>query len=180
MILLTLGVALWIAAHFFKRTAPQMRAEMGDKGRAVVTGAVILAVILMIIGYRSAESTFYWGRSPMVTGINNLLMLISVYLFAASGMKTKVAQKFRHPMLLGVVLWSVAHLLVNGDTASFVLFGGLGVWALVQMALISASGPFVPPVGKGPKMEIFALLGTVIVFGAIAFVHKLLGYPVFG
>lgn len=180
MILLTLGVALWIAAHIFRRVAPQMRAEMGDKGRALVAGAVALSVILMVIGYRSAESTFYWGRSPMLTGINNLLMLISVYLFAASGMKTKVAQNFRHPMLLGVLLWSVAHLLVNGDTASFVLFGGIGAWALVQMALISGSGPFVPPVGKGPKMEIFALLGTLIVFAAIAVVHKLLGYPVFG
>lgn len=180
MILLTLGVALWMVAHMFHRVAPQMRAEMGGKGRALVSGAVVVAVILMIIGYRSAESTFFWGRSPMMTGINNLLMLISVYLFAASGMKTKVAQNFRHPMLLGVLLWSVAHLLVNGDTASFVLFGGIALWSLVQMALVSASGPFVPPVGKGPKMEIFALLGTVIVFGAIAMVHKLLGYPVFG
>ena len=34
----------------------------------------------------------------------------------------------RHPMLTGVVVWAVAHLLVNGDAASLVLFGW--PWAL--------------------------------------------------
>ena len=35
----------------------------------------------------------------------------------------------RHPQLTAVIVWAVAHLLVNGDLASIVLFGdhaGLG------------------------------------------------------
>ena len=180
MTLLILGLALWWGAHLFKRLAPGARAGMGDQGRAMVTALLLVSLVLMVIGYRSADGAVWWGRSPALVGVNNLLMLVSVYLFAASGMKTAVARRLRHPMLPGALLWSVAHLLVNGDAPSLVLFGGIGLWAVVEMVVISRAGPWVPPVGKGPKMEIFAVLGTVLVFGALAGVHYALGYPAFG
>lgn len=180
MTILICGVVLWIAAHLFKRVLPGVRARLGAPGRGMVTGLVLLSLALMVIGYRAADGVVYWGRSPMLTGINNLLMLVSVYLFAASGMKTALARRIRHPMLLGVLIWSVAHILVNGDTPSFVLFGGLGLWALLQMVLINAQGPWVAPKGKGAKMEWMALVGTIVVYGAIAGVHYALGYPAFG
>lgn len=179
MFLLILGVLIWAFAHLFKRMAPHARRKMGAQGRAMVAGLLALSIVFMVIGYHTAYGEFFWGRTPMLVGVNNLLMLVSVYLFAAAGMKTKLAQNFRHPMLLGVVMWSTAHLLVNGDTPSFVLFGGIGLWALAEIALLSRVA-WVPPKGKGAKMEVFALLGTVIVYGAIAGVHYALGHPAFG
>ncbi|MDR0810092.1 MAG: NnrU family protein [Gemmobacter sp.] len=181
MTLLALGLILWIAAHLFKRLAPGARAALDPAGRAVVAIAILAALVLMVIGYRQAEGTVFWGRSPMLTGLNNLLMLVSVYLFAAAGMKTALGRHLRHPMLMSVMVWSAAHLLVNGDTPSFLLFGGLGLWALVQIRVINASGPRPTPMpGKGAQMEIIAVAGTLAVYGAIAGAHYALGYPVFG
>ncbi|VDC25247.1 NnrU family protein [Pseudogemmobacter humi] len=181
MFSLALGVLLWSAAHLFKRLAPASREGMGAGGRGTVALLVLASIGLMIFGYRIDPGTFYWGRSPMTTGINNLMMLVSVYFFAAAGMKTALARRLRHPMLWGVVIWSAAHLLVNGDSPSFVLFGGLGLWALVQMAAINRhAGPFVPPPPKPAKMEWIAVAGTLVVYGALAGAHYLLGYPVFG
>jgi uncharacterized membrane protein len=180
MTLLALGLILWIAAHLFKRLAPDARAGLGDRGRGIVTLAILAGVVLMVIGYRSTEGTFYWGRSPALVGINNLLMLISVYLFAAAGMKTAIARRLRHPMLTGVLLWSAAHLLVNGDTPSFLLFGGLGLWALAEMVVINRAGPWVPPAAKPAKFEAMAVVGMLIVYGAIAGLHYALGHPAFG
>ena len=181
MTLLALGLILWIGAHLFKRLAPAARARLGDPGRGMVAAAIGLGVVLMIIGYRGAEGAFFWGRNPALVGINNLLMLASVYLFAASGMKTAIARRMRHPMLTGVLLWAVAHLLVNGDTPSFLLFGGLGVWAVAQMAIINIQAPdWTPPPARPAKFEAMALGGTLIVFAAIAGVHYALGYPAFG
>ena len=114
MILLVLGVLLWAGAHFFKRIAPARRAAMGEPGKGAVSLALVATVLLMIFGYRMAEGAFFWGRSPALTGINNLLMLGSVYLFAAAGMKTRAARMLRHPQLTGFALWCAAHLLVNG------------------------------------------------------------------
>ncbi|NEY90767.1 NnrU family protein [Tabrizicola oligotrophica] len=180
MILLILGLALWAGAHLLKRLAPELRASWGDRAKASIALALALGVVLMVIGYRSAEGAFFWGRTPMLAGINNLVMLVSVYFFAASGMKTALARKLRHPMLWGAVLWAAGHLLVNGDVPSFVLFGGIGLWALVEMALINRAGPWVPPAAKPAKFEVMALAGTVIVYGGIVGAHYALGYPTFG
>lgn len=181
MILLVLGLILWSGTHFWKRLAPASRAAAGDRGRMIVAIGVFAGVILMIIGYRSADTMVYWGRSPAMTGINNLLMILAFYLYAASGTKARITQYIRHPQLTAVKLWAVAHLLVNGDTASFVLFGGLLVWAGSEVALINRSEPRPAPphpipVGK----EIGAVVATVVVFGVVAGIHTWLGYYPFG
>ncbi|MGH1367701.1 MAG: NnrU family protein [Maritimibacter sp.] len=180
MTLLIIGLLLWSLPHLFKRLAPNARAKMGDKARGPVALATLAGLILMVIGYRAADGAVLWGRSPALTGINNLLMIGSIYLFAASGMQTALARKMRHPMLWGMALWAIAHLLVNGDTPSFVLFGGLLVWAFLEMALINRAQPWTPPAAKARKFEFMALGGTVIVYAVIAAIHALLGYSPFG
>jgi len=180
MSLLILGLALWVVPHFLKRLAPDLRARWGEKAKGPLSLAMVLGIVLMVVGYRAADGAVFWGRSPAMVGINNLLMLASVYFFAASGMKTALARKVRHPMLWATVLWAVGHLLVNGDVPSFVLFGGIGAWALVSMVLINRAGPWVPPTAKPVKFEGMALVGTLLVYGGIVGVHYALGYPTFG
>ncbi|QBX34740.1 hypothetical protein E4L95_05195 [Paracoccus liaowanqingii] len=181
MLILILGVALWWAAHLFKRIAPAQRASMGDRGKAMVTGALVLSIILMVIGYQGAQGAVYWGPSPAMVGINNLLVLVAIYLFAASGMKTKVTSFTRHPQLWGFSLWAVAHLLVNGDVPSFVLFGGLLVWALLEMVLINRAAPWVRPKGPFPaRKEAMAAGGAVIVLIVLGLIHGWIGPWPFG
>ncbi|MFE3838452.1 NnrU family protein [Pseudogemmobacter sonorensis] len=182
MPLIASGVLLWSVAHLLRRIAPGLRARMGRGGGLALTGALGLAgTLAMVVGYRAAGGEVYWGRSPARVGANNLLMLLAVWLFAALGMKTAPARWLRHPMLWGVVLWMVAHLLVNGDTPSFLLFGGIGLWALVQMWAINATaGPWVPPAPAGVRREMLALIGALAVYAALAGVHYLFGYAAFG
>lgn len=117
---------------------------------------------------------------PGMGHANNTLMLVSVFLFGVGGTKGTLYPRMRHPMLWGQVIWAVAHLLVNGDLASVVLFGGIGLWALVQMALINAAGPWAWPAGgRGLKGDAMNLAGTILLFGLIALVHQWLGHPVF-
>jgi hypothetical protein len=74
----------------------------------------------------------------------------------------------------------VAHLLVNGDQASIVLFGSMLVWALVSMAVINRAGPWAKPVnGRGIKGDAMNLVGTLLLLGVIAMIHQWLGHPVF-
>jgi uncharacterized membrane protein len=44
----------------------------------------------------------------------------------------------RHPFLWGVGLWAAGHLMVNGDTASFLLFGSLLMLAFFGTSSIDA------------------------------------------
>lgn len=182
MLILILGVALWCGAHVFKRVMPHARADMGAKGRGPIAIALILSVVLMIIGYRMTDGPYWWGASAPLKGINNLLVLAAIYLFAAHGMKTRVTKYIRHPQLTGVALWATAHLLVNGDLPSFVLFGGLLLWACAEIVLINRAEPvWSKPAGPFPaRKEVMAVIGAVIVILVLGLIHTWLGYNPFG
>jgi uncharacterized membrane protein len=180
MLLLGLGLALWIVAHGFKRIAPGPRAAMGDAGKAVVAVLLVASVVLMVLGYRGAEYVPVYEPLPGMGHLNNLLMLVAVFLYGVGGTKGTLYPKMRHPMLWGTVIWAVAHLLVNGDLASVVLFGGLGLWALGTMAVINRAQSWTPPVGgRGVRGDLMNLAGTAVLYALIAGVHIWLGYNPF-
>ncbi len=184
MTLLIAGVALWWAAHLFKRVAPGVRGRLGEPGKGLVALLLVGSVVLMVLGYRSADGAFYWGRDPMWVGINNILMVIAFYFYAASGAKGAkiwLGTKVRHPQLTGFSIWAVAHLLVNGDTPSFVLFGGLLAWAIVEMIVINAQeGAWTPPPRAPLRKEIVAVVVTIVVVTVVMGIHYWLGVPPWG
>ncbi|MCF1709197.1 NnrU family protein [Tabrizicola sp. J26] len=180
MTLLIFGIILWWAAHLFKRIAPAQRAAMGDRGKGLVALVLIVSVVLMVIGYRSADYVPVYTPVPGIGHLNNLLMLISIFLFGVGGTKGTLYTRMRHPMLTGTVLWSIAHLLVNGDLASILLFGGLGLWALTAMAAINRAGPWTRPTsGRGVKGDVMNFVGTVVLYAIIAGLHSWLGHNPF-
>lgn len=176
MFLLILGVLLWWGAHLAKRLAPGVRARMS---RGAVAGILALSVLLMVLGYRGADFTYLYTPMPGIGHLNNLLMLVAVFLFGVGGTKGTLYPRMRHPMLWGTVIWSVAHLLVNGDLASLVLFGGIGLWALVEMAIINRTPWDRPAPGRGVKGDAMNLAGTLALYAVIAGVHILLGHNPF-
>ncbi len=185
MTLLIIGLLLWMGAHLFKRLVPAARAsmqdKMGDASKGVMAGVLLLSVVLMVIGYRGADSTFYWGRSVATTGINNLLMLIAVGLYGVGNSKSRLRKKMRHPMLTGTIVWAGAHILVNGDSASLVLFGGMVVWAVLEIMLINRADPsFTPYEGGSAAGDIRLGIITLVVFAVFAGIHTWLGYYPFG
>jgi uncharacterized membrane protein len=176
MTLLILGLVLWYAGHFFKRAAPQARQDLGDIGKSIVAIVIVGGVVMMVIGYRGLDTPQLWYPPAWTVHLNNLLMLLAVYLYAASGTKARAGISMRHPQLTGFKTWAVAHLLVNGDLASIVLFGGLLAWAVLEVIVINRSQPdWTRPAWGGPSAEVKALAGTVIVFAIITFVHAWLG-----
>ena len=184
MSLLIAGVVLWWAAHLFKRLAPGPRNALGGIGYPVMAVTIIASVVLMVVGYQGASGTVYWGPSPMWVGINNLLMIVAFYFYAASaakGAKIWLGTKVRHPQLTGFSIWAVAHLLVNGDTPSFILFGGLLVWAVVEILLINAQeGPWNRPDRAPAKKEVVAIVVTAVVVTVVMAIHYALGVSPFG
>ncbi|WP_380057812.1 NnrU family protein [Falsihalocynthiibacter sp. SS001] len=180
MALLILGVALWAFAHFFKRLFPAKRAEIGDKAKGGVALALLASIVAMVIGYRGAEFIPVYTPIPGIGHLNNLLMIPAIFLMGAGSAKGVVASKIRHPMLSGVTVWAVAHLLVNGDVASIILFGGLGLWSLVQMYLINrAEGAWSRPVAGPISKDVRVLIVTFVLYAVIAFIHNWLGYSPF-
>lgn len=180
-IALIAGLALWTGAHLWKRLAPASRERFGDAGKGIVAGLSLLAIVLMVLGYRGAEGPVWWGRSTALTGINNLLMVVAFLLFGAGSVGSWLSKRMRHPMLTGVKIWAAAHLLVNGDLASFILFGGLLAWAVAQVILINRSESWAPdPDARPGQRDLILVVVWLIIFAAVAWVHTWLGYSPFG
>ena len=114
---------------------------------------------------------------PAARHLNNLLMLGAVVLFAASAGKSRIFAGMRHPMLTGLLTWAAAHLLVRGDLAAMILFGGLGAWALFSMWLINAREPGDwPDPNRGTRAgDIRLAVISVGVYVGIGLLHGWLG-----
>ncbi|MEQ6250108.1 NnrU family protein [Sulfitobacter sp. HNIBRBA3233] len=183
MTLLILGLLLWTLAHFFRRLAPQARSRLGNAGKGAVAGAIVLALLLMIFGYRWAEFIPVWTPPAFLVHVNNLLMVVALWVYgssAAKGAKAWPAYKTRHPQLLGFKIWAFAHLLVNGDLASIVLFGGLLAWAVAEVIVINRTEPdWTPPQPAGARTYVRLAIITVVLLVLITSVHYALGVSPF-
>lgn len=180
-LVLILGVALWWAAHLFKRVAPERRAAMGDQGRLLVTGAIGLSVVLMVVGYKWADPIWLWARPNWMIHLNNLLVFIAFYFYAASGLKTRLTQKVRHPQLSGFKAWAVAHLLVVGSVQGLILFGGLLAWAVVSVIVINrANRDWTRPPEAAMWREGVALVSAVFLMLVVGIIHGWVGPWPFG
>ena len=179
---LVTGVLIWTGAHLFKRVAPEARARLGNAGRPLMALLLLASVVLMTLGYQQASTTVWWGRQAMWVGVNNVLVYLGFYFIVGSQLRTRVAGVIRHPQLTAVKLWALAHLLVNGDSASLLLFGGLLVWAVLEVVIINKQDGK-PQLGKPqPSLprEFGAIAITLLIYGVTAYVHGWLGYPVHG
>jgi uncharacterized membrane protein len=180
MTLIVLGVGLWWAAHFFKRLAPGARGRLGDGGKGLVALALVASVVLMVLGYRGVEHIDLWYPPGWMVHVNNVLMVGALFLYAADGMRAPVIGGMRHPQLIAFKIWAVAHLLVNGDLASVILFGGLLAWAVVTVIVINRNQrdwtPKPVKAGATPK----AVAATIFAVVGVMLVHNWLGVQPWG
>lgn len=181
MALLLLGLLLWTGAHLFGRAFPTQRAALNERlgvgpAKGVFALLLLLAIILMVSGYKAMPFIPVYQPPAWTVHINNLLMLVAIALLGMGKSKGRARSWFRHPMLMGVTVWAFAHILVNGDLASLVLFLGLAAWANVHMAIINAREPhWERPAPGGAVGDLRLLVITLVVFAIIAAIHAWLG-----
>ncbi|ARE83973.1 NnrU protein [Roseovarius sp. EC-HK134] len=175
MFYLILGLILWIAAHLFKRVAPDLRARMGNAGKGVAALGILAGLVLMVIGYRQADFINVWYPPSWTVHINNLMMLGAVFLYGMSATKGRLRGAMRHPQLTAVKVWAVAHLLVNGDLASLILFGGLLLWAVLEVVVINKSETWNRPKPGEAKRDIILVVITIVLFLVMTAIHNWLG-----
>ena len=177
MIWLCIGVLLFMIVHFipslargFKNSLVERIGENPYKG--VFSLLLVLSIALMVIGWRSTIPEHVYLPPSWGTALTSVLMLISVLLFGAAQQPTRIKRYIRHPQLTGMAVWSLSHLLSNGDSRSLVLFGGLGLWALIEMLLISRrEGVWVRPYGPALSVEIRGIVISAVIFFVLVFLH---------
>lgn len=181
MTLLILGLVLWYAGHFWKRALPGPHTNMGPRAKGVSAALILIGIVFMVIGYRATESFDLHAYPPALRHVNNLLILFAIYFMSPGPSKGALFYKMRHPMLTGFIIWAVAHIIVNPDLASMILFGALTVWAVLEIAVINRAAPDWQPNPKGTiAKDAMFMVASVILLAVIGYIHGLVGPVPFG
>lgn len=184
MSLLIIGVVFWSAVHLFPAVMPARRAWAIEKFgenlyKASFSIKLIVALALIIIGWRSAGIEYVYTPPLYGNPLIGALMLLSFVLFAAANAPGNIKRFIRHPMLAGVVTWGIAHLLANGDERSIVLFGGMSLWALLEIIFISRrDGAWHKPRAVAWSRDAMTIVASAVLFAIIAYFHQaIFGVP---
>ncbi|PCH63548.1 MAG: NnrU protein [SAR86 cluster bacterium] len=180
MLLLIAGIALWTIVHFIPSAGIGLKqkciSQFGLKAYSIAFALLILAsLILIVFGWRSSAPSYLYSLPPVFKVIAILLMLIAFQLFGAVMRPSKIKSYVRHPQLTGLIVWSTGHLLVNGDTRSLLLFGGLGLWAMVEIFLINRrEGEWIKAEVPSWIQEIKGIVISLVIFLVVIAVHPLI------
>jgi uncharacterized membrane protein len=139
MTFLVLGLILFLGTHSIRLVADGWRtAQVGRFGlnrwKGLYSVASALGLGLVVWGYAlaRAEPMALWAPPGWTRHLAALLTLPAFILIAAAyvpGSRIKAA--VGHPMVAGVKVWAIAHLLSNGNLADVVLFGAFLLWAVL-------------------------------------------------
>ena len=138
MAILVLGLVLFLGVHSLRIFANEWRTRtISARGEKFYKGLYTLVSLagfaLIVWGYGLArhDPVVLWNPPRGMNHLAALLMLFSfVLLVAAYVPRNAIKAKLHHPMILGVKVWALAHLLANGMLADVVLFGAFLVWAV--------------------------------------------------
>lgn len=148
--ILIAGIAIFAAAHLFSLLVPGQRdAVMARMGEGPYKGLYslvsLLGLALMIWGFWSVSSdpgagTVLYEPAASLRHVTMLLVLLGFISLGAFHGKGYLRLWLRNPFSIGIVLWSVGHLLSNGGLHDVLLFGTFLVLAVLDIVLSTARG----------------------------------------
>ena len=192
MAILVLGLAIFLGTHAFTMTRGPRAALISRLGEGPYKGAYslvsLLGIVLIAVGfgrYRAAGYIDAWSPPVWTRHLALLLMWPAWVMVVAAYLPGRIKRTLKHPMLAGVKVWALAHLLANGDLGSILLFGSILAWAV--LARVSAkrrdevrdhAGPAAAPAGA--RNDVLAVaIGTAIFLAFLFRLHLwLIGVPV--
>jgi uncharacterized membrane protein len=172
MIYLALGLVLFLGMHSISIVAPAWRdqtaARLGNAWKGLYSLITIAGLIVIVWGYGIARRNpvMLYAPPAWTHYITAVLMLPVFTLFLAAYFPGRIKSALKHPMLLSVMLWAVAHLIATGLLANVVLFGGFLAWAVADRISFRWRTP--RPIPTAPSMKLND--GIAIVAGLVVYV----------
>ncbi len=182
MAILVLGIIIFLGLHLIRVVAPGFRAgviESRGKGTWMGIYAILslIGLCLIIYGFGQARSeTGMLYNPPVFLRHIALLLMLFAFVIAAAGFLPagRIAVAVKHPQVLSIKIWALAHLLANGETSSVLLFGSFLAWAVILRISLKRrerAGERVLPVFKSSTNDVLAIVIGLVVY--VLFVWKL-------
>jgi uncharacterized membrane protein len=195
---LLLGTLLFVGTHGFTMAREPRAAligRLGENGYKIAYSLLsLLGLVLIGVGYGQYREAGYiqvWDPPAWTRHLALLLVWFAFVAFAAAYLPGRIKGALKHPMMVGIKVWALAHLLANGDLGSMLLFGSLLAWAVVarigikrRSVAAAHGGPLVEPAAPGTpagfRNDALALgIGTAAFLAFAIWLHpRLIGVAV--
>jgi len=186
-----IGLVLFFGAQVFVTLRGPRAAMIGRIGEWPYKGlmSVVSLVGLVLIGYgfgqyRASGWIDIWYPPRWTYYVTQILMWPASICVVAAYSRGNIWRALKHPMLVGVKTWAVAHLISNGDLGSIVLFGSFLAWAVYdRITLKRRTDPGAPPIPVGGhRNDVIALVVGTLLYLALGLIFHpiVVGVPVFG
>jgi uncharacterized membrane protein len=175
--LLILGLVLFLGIHsarvFGEAPRDALVGKLGANGyKGLYSVLSLVGFVVLIYGYAAARQSpvLVWAPPAAVRHPAALLNLVAFIFFIAAYVPgNAIKAKLKHPMVLGVKVWALAHLLSNGMLHDIVLFGAFLAWAVLSFRAARgrdrAAGTVYPAGRTGPTVVVaVAGLGAWLAF----------------
>ncbi|MFT7219047.1 MAG: putative membrane protein [Candidatus Azotimanducaceae bacterium] len=174
MTLLVIGIVLFFSIHLVPTT--QLRATIalktGEDGFKGLFSLVALAGFgLIVYGFYLSDFVPLFDPLPWGRTASYWIMPIAAILLFASNAPNNIKRFIRHPMLIGITLWSGTHLAANGDLASTLLFLSFGAFSIMDILLVEAGGRFKPIEPVSLIWDIGVVVGGILLFAILFYFH---------
>ena len=152
MITLVIGLVIFLGIHSARVFAPGFRdntiASRGEGAwKGIYTIISLIGFVILIYGYGQArlENVFFYSAPTWFAHILILLMVPVMILLVASQLPAgRIKKAVKNPMLLATKIWALGHMAVNGDLASWLLFGSFLAWAVIVLISTKRRGQTFP------------------------------------
>ena len=170
---LILGLLLFLGMHSARIVADDWRSRwIARRGpmawKALYTVVSLVGFGLIVWGYGQARLApqVLWASPLWTRHLAGLLMLGALVLLVAAYVpRNSLKARLRHPMVLSVKVWALAHLLANNTQADLLLFGGFLVWAVLDFRSArrrDRAGAQRYPAGNAVATILTLLLGSAL------------------
>ena len=135
------GLILFLGIHSVSIFANDWRNAQVKK-LGTVTWKIIYSVIsivslaLITVGYLETrpQPITIWSPPPWAWLITVYFSLVTMILVAAAYIPNNALKaKLKDPMLVGVIVWSICHLIAIGSLGGILLFGGFLIWGVLDL-----------------------------------------------
>jgi uncharacterized membrane protein len=173
-----LGIGIFFGVHLVP-SFPEQRERLverlganGYKGAYSLTALAGLALI--IVGYAGMDYHEIWETPAWASQVAFAVMPVVLILQVAAEVKGHIRKKIKHPMIVGVLMWALVHLLNNGDRASLYLFGAFAVFSIFSIISSTRRGKLPDYAEPNLKHDVVAVVFGLILFAAILWAHEFL------
>lgn len=185
MLVMVIGLILFFAIHLVPANVELKNgliARFGPAGYKAIFGVFsLVGLALIVLGFYKLQ--LHPGKNPILwdppTWSRHLalaLMLPAMIALVATYIPSHIHVMLKHPMLVAIKIWALAHLLANGDLAALVLFGSFLAFAVYDRISVKKRGDLGPlGKGSGPWINdvIVVVLAVALYALIVLYLHEL-------